>query len=138
MNPARLWIGLGAVLGALAVALGAFAAHALQATGDARAVTLVETAAHYQSTHALALVGCGLLALVAGRGSPAARWASRAAALFLLGVVLFCGALYGIALAGWPLGVVAPFGGTSFIVGWCLLAVAGAKSASGDTVPEKR
>nr|WP_184436609.1 DUF423 domain-containing protein [Roseospira goensis] len=120
-----MWIVVGALFGLLAVALGAFAAHILEARGAARAVDLVETAARYQATHALALVLCGLLGLIAGAGAPAARWAGRAGLFFTLGIVLFCGALYGIALLGWPLGMVAPLGGTSFMVGWGLLAVAG-------------
>jgi uncharacterized membrane protein YgdD (TMEM256/DUF423 family) len=132
------WIVAGAVLGLLSVALGAFAAHGLEAAGDARAVDLVQTAAHYQSTHALALVACGLLALWAGPGSAATRWAVRAAALFLVGVVLFCGALYGIALAGLPLGLVAPFGGTAFMVGWGLLALAGARLAETTAPPASK
>jgi uncharacterized membrane protein YgdD (TMEM256/DUF423 family) len=120
-----LWIAVGALLGLTAVALGAFAAHALEAAGDARAVDLVATGSRYQATHALALVGCGLLALQAGSGTPAARWAGRGAVLFLAGCLLFCGALYGIALAGWPLGMVAPVGGTAFMAGWACLGLAG-------------
>ncbi len=119
------WITVGALLGLAAVALGAFAAHALEAAGDDRAVDLVNTAARYQAIHALALVGCGLLAGLAGPGSGAARWAGRAAALFVLGTLAFCGALYGIGLAGWPLGGVAPVGGTAFMAGWACLAWAG-------------
>ncbi|MQX34926.1 DUF423 domain-containing protein [Roseospira navarrensis] len=126
----RPWIVIGALLGLLAVALGAFAAHGLEAAGDTRAVELVKTAAHYQAVHAIALVLCGLLALIAGPDSRAARWAGRAGVAFLIGVLLFCGALYGIALAGAPLGMVAPFGGTAFMVGWGLLAVAGLRLPS--------
>lgn len=119
------WIAVGGLLGLTAVALGAFAAHALEASGDARAVDLVNTAARYQATHALALVACGLLAVSAGPGSVAARWAGVAAALFLVGVLAFCGALYAIALVGWPLGAVAPVGGVSFMLGWACLTRAG-------------
>lgn len=122
---ARWWIVLGAGMGLLSVALGAFAAHGLEARGDARAVALVQTAARYQAIHAIALVLCGVLSVLAAPGSGVARWAGRAGVLFLAGIVLFCGALYGIALAGWPLGMVAPVGGTAFMLGWAGLAVAG-------------
>lgn len=120
-----LWITTGAVLGLLAVAMGAFAAHGLEAMGDTRAVDLVETASRYQITHALAMGLTGGLAAIAGPGTAAARWSSRAAWLFLVGVGLFCGALYGIALGGLPLGPIAPIGGTAFLLGWAALAVAG-------------
>jgi len=123
----RTCIVIGAVFGLLAVALGAFATHGLEAAGDVHAAELVETAARYQITHAIALVLCGLLGLLAGPETPAARWAGRAALLFLIGIILFCGALYGLALAGLPVAIAAPFGGTSFMVGWALLAVAGTR-----------
>lgn len=122
-----VWIVAGGVLGLLAVALGAFAAHGLEAAGDARAVALVDKAARYQMTHALALGLCGVLGLLAGPETPAGRWAGRAAGLFLAGVVLFCGALYGIALFDAPIGAVAPFGGTAFMIGWGFLVVAGVR-----------
>ncbi|SDE28762.1 DUF423 domain-containing protein [Rhodospira trueperi] len=124
-NAPRRWIVTGAVMGLLSVALGAFGAHGLEARGDPRAVELVRTAAHYQGVHALALVLSGVLSGLAGAGSAGSVWADRAGWLFAAGIVLFCGALYGIALADWPLGPVAPFGGVSFMAGWGLLAVAG-------------
>jgi uncharacterized membrane protein YgdD (TMEM256/DUF423 family) len=106
------WLGAAAaLLGALGVAGGAFAAHALQ--GDPRAAALMGTAASYQLVHVLA----ALLAL--GRGRP-----GRAAALLLLvGCALFSGSLAAMALGAprW-LGAVAPVGGTAFILGWLALA----------------
>ena len=124
-NPPRRWIVTGALMGLLSVALGAFAAHGLEARGEPRAVELVRTAAHYQGVHALALVLCGVLGGLAGPVSAGQVWAERAGWLFAVGIVLFCGALYGIALADWPLGPVAPLGGGAFMAGWGLLAVAG-------------
>jgi len=136
--PPRTCVVIGAVFGLLAVALGAFATHGLDAAGDARAADLVETAARYQAIHAIALVLCGLLGLLAGPEAPAARWAGRAALLFLAGIILFCGALYGLALAGLPFAIAAPFGGTSFMLGWALLAVAGTRIESGIATVGKR
>lgn len=103
-----------AILGGLAVAMGAFGAHALAGTGDARAAELVEIASRYQLAHALA-------ALVAGALHPE-RIASRLA--FLVGAVLFPGSLYALAL-GLPRGLamLAPVGGASFLLGWVLLAL---------------
>jgi uncharacterized membrane protein YgdD (TMEM256/DUF423 family) len=104
---------LAALLGGTAVALGAFAAHGLE--GDARAARLVETAARYQMWHALALLAVAALRLPA-------PWAVHG---WLAGIVLFCGSLYGLALGapGW-IGLVTPFGGAAFILGWAALALA--------------
>lgn len=103
-----------AILGGLAVAMGAFGAHALAGSGDVRAAELVEIASRYQLAHALA-------ALVAGALHPE-RIASRLA--FLVGAVLFPGSLYALAL-GLPRGLamLAPVGGASFLLGWVLLAL---------------
>jgi uncharacterized membrane protein YgdD (TMEM256/DUF423 family) len=114
----KQWLFVSAVMGLLAVVCGAFAAHGLKARLDAEALAVFETGARYQMYHAL---GIGLAAL-AMRG-PAARWAGWAAMAFLIGILLFCGSLYLLALTGKPmLGIVTPFGGLSFIVGWGLLA----------------
>jgi len=102
--------------------MGAFAAHGLEAAGDSRAVALVDKAARYQTTHALALILTGLMLRAA---SPAGRrWARAAGLAFVVGIVLFCGALYTLALTDWPVAMAAPFGGTAFMIGWGCLAVA--------------
>ncbi len=107
---------LGALLAALAVAAGAFGAHALRGRLEPAALALFETAARYQLVHALAAVVCADRA-TAGRGS---RVPAR---LFLAGIVLFSGSLYALAL-GAPrlLGAVTPLGGAAFISGWLMLA----------------
>ncbi|MEO6597162.1 MAG: DUF423 domain-containing protein [Planctomycetota bacterium] len=108
---------LGALLAGLAVALGAFGAHAMQANFDAKALQTFETAVRYQMYHALAL---GLCAATAGRE----RHPSRAAWCFLAGIVLFSGSLYGLVFleARW-LGPVTPLGGVAFLIGWMLLGL---------------
>jgi uncharacterized membrane protein YgdD (TMEM256/DUF423 family) len=113
-------IAAGALLAALAVVAGAFAAHALRARLAPEALALVDTASRYQLVHALALVAVGLLQAI--RPSLAAK---LSAAAFAAGVILFCGSLYALAL-GAPrfLGMVAPVGGTLLIAGWLLLAAA--------------
>jgi uncharacterized membrane protein YgdD (TMEM256/DUF423 family) len=129
MTPTR-WIAVGAVLGAIGVALGAYGAHGLDKqlvawgyAGDELAKRLAnhETAVRYQMWHALAIVLVGVAML----SRPAPLW-NAAAGLMLAGVLIFSGCLYGLVLTGpsfrW-LGAVVPIGGVSLIIGWVLLAV---------------
>lgn len=108
---------IAAVAGALAVALGAFGAHALRATLDASALQVWHTAVEYQFWHALALLAVA--------SAPPSRLRAAAAMLFGAGIVLFCASLYALAL-GAPrmVGAVTPFGGLALIAGWLVLAVA--------------
>lgn len=112
----RLWIGLGALAGLLAVAMAALAAHGLAVIGPGR-LEMARNALQMQGWHALALLACGLWA---PRGGRFVHWAGVA---FAAGMVLFCGAVYGLALGGWPVGRLAPVGGTLLMVGWVLLGV---------------
>jgi uncharacterized membrane protein YgdD (TMEM256/DUF423 family) len=116
---------LAALLGALAVALGAFGAHALRGRLEPADLALFETAARYQLLHALAA------AFAADRAARAAG-AGAACVAFLAGAVVFCGSLYGLALGG-PrlLGAITPLGGLGFILGWLLLAWSFRRSAAG-------
>ncbi|MDE2500623.1 MAG: DUF423 domain-containing protein [Alphaproteobacteria bacterium] len=117
------WLAVAALNGALAVLAGAFAAHGLEGRLDAHALDIFQTGARYHMYHALAL---GLAAL-AMRGDAAPR-ARLSAWLFLSGIVLFCGSLYILALAG-PSAVVfvTPIGGVAFLGGWLALAWAALK-----------
>src|SRR5215475_6500148 len=102
-------VALGALNAAIAVAAGAFAAHGLRERLDARALEVFETAARYHMYHALALIAAGVVASSAVRGAQIAGW------IFQVGIVLFCGSLYAIALTGVnSLGAVAPLGGLAF------------------------
>lgn len=104
---------IGAILAGLAVAFGAFGAHALQDLVPAERLATFETGVRYQMYHALGL----LLAAALG----ASR---RAAPLLLAGSAVFSGSLYLLVLTGWGWwGAVAPVGGTLQIVGWLLLAL---------------
>lgn len=119
----KRWFFLAAVMGGLAVVTGAFAAHGLARTLDARMLAAFETGARYQMYHALAM---GLAAL-AGRGQ-AVQLAHVAAALFLTGILLFSGSLYALALSGvTALGMITPLGGLCLIAGWVVLALAALK-----------
>ena len=100
--------------GALAVALGAFGAHASRGVLDAQALQIWHTAVEYQFWHTLAL-----LALVY---APASGWRKASAIFFAIGIIVFCGSLYALAL-GAPrmLGIATPFGGAGLIAGWIAL-----------------
>ena len=121
----RLFFGLGAASAFIAVAAGAFGAHALRARLPPELLAVFETAARYQMYHALALI--------------AAAWASTrwpgglihwAGWLFVLGTLLFSGSLYALALSGvrW-LGAIKSIGGVALLAGWICLVV-GAASGS--------
>ena len=120
-----LWIAVAAVNGLLAVAMGAFAAHGLQDRLEPKALGWIETAARYEAIHALALFG---VAILIGRAGSTPLSLSLSAWGFMLGMLLFCGALYLMGLFGWRgLGAVAPFGGLALMAGWALLALYGVR-----------
>lgn len=112
--PDRGIVAVGALLGATAVILGAFGAHALRSMLGPQQLGWWQTAVQYQMAHALALL------LIAVLRQPRAR---LAAALMSLGVLIFSGTLYLMAL-GLPhwLGAITPLGGLLLIAGWLLLA----------------
>ena len=118
-------VALGAVLGGLSVAIGAFGAHGLQGRVAPEMLTVFEVGVRYQMYHALALV---LLGLFAGRGpSPAPLevppGVTPAAWLFVAGIALFSGSLYALVLTGtrW-LGAITPIGGVAFLAAWTMFA----------------
>jgi uncharacterized membrane protein YgdD (TMEM256/DUF423 family) len=121
-RPSRFWLSAAAANGLIAVATGAFAAHGLKDRLTPEALGWIKTASDYEMWHGLALLAIALL----GRG------ALRAAALaFLIGIVLFSGSLYLLALTGWRgFAWVTPFGGVALLLGWALLlwqGIAGTK-----------
>jgi len=105
------------VFGGLAVAIGAFGAHALRPLLEAngRADTY-ELAVRYQFYHSFAMLFCGLLM----QNFPS-RHLNRAAVCFAIGIIIFSGSLYILSLSGIGiLGAVTPLGGILFIAGWIL------------------
>ncbi len=139
MSSAKFWLTSGAILAGLGVALGAFCAHGLDrllknvySPEDVRTIAGLtvpatwkylqdfKTGAEYQLTHSLALLVVGLLARDGSRRSlTIAGWS------FLLGIVLFSGSLYVLAVTGvkaW--GAITPLGGILFLVGWSSLGIA--------------
>ncbi|MCX7420283.1 MAG: DUF423 domain-containing protein [Planctomycetia bacterium] len=136
---AKFWLTSGAILAGVGVALGAFGAHGLDrllknvySPEDVRTIAGLtvpatwkylqdfKTGAEYQLTHSLALLVVGLLARDGSRRSlTIAGWS------FLLGIVLFSGSLYVLAVTGVKaLGAITPLGGILFLVGWSSLAIA--------------
>jgi len=116
----RLFWMLGSFFAFLAVAAGAFGAHALRARLTPDLLAIFETGARYQMYHALALLAVAWAATRwPGPAVTAAGW------LFVAGIVIFSGSLYALALSGvrW-LGAITPFGGVAFLAGWLMLALA--------------
>jgi len=105
----------------LATALGAYASHGLEGVLAPRALASLKTAIEYQFYHGLGLLAVALLA----DRYPQSRWLKVSAALFIAGIVLFCGSLYATTLGGVEvLGPVTPVGGIAFMGAWVALAVA--------------
>ena len=123
MNADRLFATLGAVSAFVAVAAGAFGAHALRARLAPDLLAVFETGARYQMYHALSMVAVAW-AVTRWPGP----WPARAGWLFLAGTVLFSGSLYALALTGirW-LGAITPLGGLAFLAGWLCLAFAASR-----------
>jgi uncharacterized membrane protein YgdD (TMEM256/DUF423 family) len=116
---ARLFLTCAALAGAVAVVLGAFGAHALKAWLTPDMLAIYQTAVQYHFWHALALGLIGLLAL----HLPASGALRTAGWLMVVGLVVFSGSLYALALTGIRmLGAVTPFGGLAFIAAWLTLA----------------
>ena len=110
----------GAVLGALAVALGAFGAHGLKERLAVDRLEIFEVGVRYQMYHALAL----LLVATMLRTTPEA--AQRPTLCFVVGTIIFSGSLYAMTLTDVrALGMVTPLGGLGFLAGWVLLFVDG-------------
>ena len=105
------WILIGALLGCVGVAAGAFAAHGLRTVVSAARLETFEVAVRYQMYHAIAVILAGLLE------APQAGWC------FLGGILIFSGSLYLLVLTEqrW-LGAVTPVGGLLFVAGWIILA----------------
>ena len=113
------WLAIAAINGFLAVAAGAFGAHALTGTLDADAMNAFDVGVRYQMYHALALLA--VASVCHTRPSRAIR---AAGICMLIGIVLFTGSLYGLTLLNWRwLGPVTPIGGVFLLIGWLLLAV---------------
>ncbi len=108
----------GSFNAALAIALGAFAAHGLEKHLDERSIQVFNTAADFHFWHALGIILVGMIAKI----YPNTQY-SAIATLMNLGIILFCGSLYVLSITGirW-LGMITPFGGSAFILAWLWLS----------------
>lgn len=125
----RVWIGLGSISGLGAVAMAAVSAHALPAHLGAASLEMARSAVQMQAWHALALLFTGQWA---PRGGLAAHLAGAA---FVAGLLLFCGAVYALALFGVHLGAIAPTGGTLLMLGWLLLGLSALRPRGASVQP---
>jgi uncharacterized membrane protein YgdD (TMEM256/DUF423 family) len=114
----RAFLFLGSVFGFIAVALGAFGAHALKERLDPGMLAVFETGVRYEMYHALALLAVAWAAAQFPQSNFAlSGW------FFTAGIIIFSGSLYLLSITGtrW-LGAVTPLGGLCFLVGWASLA----------------
>lgn len=122
----RFWMSFAAFNGFVAVMMGALGAHALAQHLPPASLEWLATAERYQIAHALAL---GLVAALSARVSPgpSGRWLNVSGACFSIGMLLFSGSLYALALTGWrPMAMLAPVGGLALMAGWLALGCYGA------------
>jgi uncharacterized membrane protein YgdD (TMEM256/DUF423 family) len=117
------FLSIAAVLGALSVALGAFAAHRLKEIVSPDAVAIFETGVRYQFYHVFALLVVGLLSERIDN-----KWMIWAGNCFIMGIVFFCGSLYALTALKVAesshltlIGIATPVGGMFFIAGWLFL-----------------
>lgn len=114
---------------ALAVGMGAFGAHGLRNRLDAYSMTVYEKAVFYHFIHALGIL---LVALLARSGAISVSGQTRVAWLLLVGIVIFSGSLYALAVSGVRmLGAITPLGGLAFIAAWLLLVYEALRSQRG-------
>lgn len=126
----KRFVTIGASLGAVAVALGAFGAHGLKKIVDVETVQTFQTGVQYQMYHSLALLLAGLLYEKCSQ-----KMTRTAGILFIAGIILFSGSLY-VLTAGRAAGtnsldkagIITPLGGVAFIAGWVFLFLATMKN----------
>ena len=125
-RPSRFWLAAAAANGLIAVAVGAFAAHGLKDRLSSEALGWIRTASDYQMWHGLALLAISLPGRSGIEGALKA-----AAAAFLIGIILFSGSLYLLALTAWRgFAWITPLGGTALLLGWALLLWRGLAGAT--------
>ena len=118
---AKTFLLLSALSGFSAVALGAFAAHGLRDRLPANLLAAFQTGVQYQFWHTAALMLVALLLLQ----RPGSILFKAAGSAFALGMLLFSGSLYLMALSGiTALGMITPIGGVTLLLAWLLLGLA--------------
>lgn len=122
-----VFILLGAFCAFLGVSFGAFGAHALKAILTAEALAIYQTGVTYQMWHSLGLIGVGLI----HSQTPEAKLINWSGWFMFIGILLFSGSLYALALLDIPkLGMITPVGGSCFLIAWLLLCLSANKNKS--------
>ena len=117
----RLAILLGAGNAALAIVLGAFAAHAIKDSLSERMLAIFNTGVEYHLYHGLGLIILGILI----KQFPSTILLNIAVYSMLFGIIIFCGSLYALSLTGITnFGMITPFGGLAFITAWICIVIA--------------
>jgi len=121
----RIFLITGSICAMLAVILGAFGAHGLKTRLTTEMMAVYQTGVQYHFYHGLGLILIGILAF----HLPASTWIKWSGWLMLVGLILFSGSLYTLAITGirW-LGAITPVGGVALILSWLFLAIAAYKS----------
>lgn len=126
MKPS-IFLFLGATCAFLAVAFGAFGAHGLKTMITPELLAVYQTGVTYQMWHAFGLIGIALMQ----QHDPQSRLLQWAGALMFLGIVLFSGSLYVLAILNFPeVGKITPIGGVSFLIAWSLLIIFSGKKST--------
>jgi uncharacterized membrane protein YgdD (TMEM256/DUF423 family) len=119
----RNFLSIAALLGALSVALGAFAAHKLRTMTSPDVVAIFETGVRYQFYHVFAILFVAFLSEKVNN-----KWMIWAGNCFIMGIVLFCGSLYALTALAIAesthrtlVGIATPIGGVFFILGWVFM-----------------
>lgn len=117
----QLFLIIASISGFLSVALGAFGAHGLKNQLSSEMMTVYQTGVQYHQIHTLAL-----LILAIGLGSSTSPLVTYAGWLFIIGIIVFSGSLYTLAITEIKiLGAITPIGGLAFMAGWACLAKLG-------------
>jgi uncharacterized membrane protein YgdD (TMEM256/DUF423 family) len=134
MNTARTIVVLASIAGLTGVLAGTFGAHGLRSHVTTELLNVFEVGVRYHLIHAVALLALGALAASTDRAA-LLRWTAW---LFAIGIVVFSGSLYLLAITGEQrLGMITPFGGVMFILGWLCLAVFGVRMSNANSAASR-
>jgi len=124
MNNQSMFFSAACICGAIAVGMGAFGAHALKDRLEPKMLEAFEVGVRYQMYHAIAMLAISITSALWSSPSHSA-WTGYACWAWLIGIVLFSGSLYALAITGVKgLGAITPLGGLAFIAGWLMLLCA--------------
>ncbi len=116
----KVFVIFGSVIAFAGISLGAFGAHALKAKLSADAMAVYATAVQYHLPHAVAIVVIGVLL----HSHPGSAWIKTGGWLLSIGIVVFCGSLYLLAVTEIKrLGMITPIGGIALMLGWACVAI---------------